>query len=444
MKRIVTFVFLLVVLAACSSNDAAEKPKERITPVETSPITKGDFVVQRKIVGRATTADSSPVISKVPGELASVKVSKGDRVKKGATIAVVDPGDGSNQVELQQLAVEQAQKQLENAQIAKKQAQAGIDNAQEQVKLAKQAVQAKASQSSAAAKAAKEQYQQAKQLAEQTKKLADKGTVPDVLYQQAKSRADQAYAQYQQLQGGQASGGSSSVAQAEAQVDAAQQQLDQADVGVEQAKLQVEQAQVQLDSAKDQTSNQVITAPSSGEVSSLTASKGDYVTNQQPFATIVGLNPMTVTASLTPEQLNLFKKGKKMKVDIDTLKDPLQSEVTYVSSVPDDTGLYPVEATVDNKDEKVKPGMMATFLLPETVVENTIIVPTDAVIEDGDKPYVYKVVDDKAVKVTVKVEESQTDRTAITGDITTKDQVITSGQLTLTDGGKVSVMKEEA
>ncbi|UOQ45377.1 efflux RND transporter periplasmic adaptor subunit [Halobacillus salinarum] len=443
MKRVVTFVFLLAMLAACSSSNNAEEPEERITPVETAPITKGDFVVNREIVGRASTADSSPVVSKVPGEVVSMKVSKGDRVEKGDVIAVVDPGDTNSQVEMQQLSLEQAQKQLENAKLAKQQAQEGIDNAKKQVEVAEQGVQAQASQTEAAAKAAYDQYKQAKDLAEQTKKLVDEGTVPKVLYEQAQSRADQAYAQYKKLKG-QESPPSSTVAQAEAQVDAAQQQLEQAEVGVDQAEIQVEQAQVQLNSAKDQSANQTVTAPSSGEVSTLEAGEGDMVTNQQPFATIVGLNPMTITAMLTPDQLHLFSKGKEMDVDIDTLKDNRKSKVTYVSSVPNDTGLYPVEATVNNDKEKIKPGMMAKFLLPETVVKDTLIVPTDAVIQDGAKPYVYKVVDDKAVKVTVDVQESQTDRTAVTGDITTKDQVITSGQLTLTDGGKVSIMKEEA
>ncbi|KHE68087.1 efflux RND transporter periplasmic adaptor subunit [Halobacillus sp. BBL2006] len=444
MKRISMLLLLVVLLlAACSGDDTDEVKKERVTPVEVEKVVKDDFVIDREIAGRASTADSSPVIARTPGELVTLNVEKGDRVKEGETIGVVDPGNGESQVELQQLAVRQAEKQLENAQITKEQAELGVENAEEQVNLAKDAAQSEKSQSSQAIEAAHAQYEQAQQLADQTKKLVDEGSVPEALYQQAQSRADQAKAQYQQLKGQQPQS-TSAVAQAEAQLNQAEQQLEQAKVGVDQAELQVEQATVQLNQAKEQTANEAVTAPTSGEVSSLSASEGDFVTNQQPFATVVGLNPMTVTASITAEQLPLFEKGEELEVEIDSINQTVSSTIQYVSSVPDDTGLYPVEATVDNGEEKIKPGMMATFLLPEIVVENTWIVPTDAVVEDANEAYVYHVVDKKAVRVDVEIIESQTDRTAIDGDLPADAQVITTGQLTLSDGGKVTIMKEDA
>ena len=267
--------------------------------------------------------------------------------------------------------------------------------------------------------------------------------MPEALAVQAQNRADQAHAQLQQLQGQQPQS-SSAISQAEAQVDQAQQQLNQAQVAVEQAELQVEQANVQLQQAKDQTANKTITAPATGEVSTLSASTGDFVTNQQPFASIVSLNPMTITASITPEQLPLFTKGEELQVEIDSINQTVTSTISYVSSVPDDTGLYPVEATVANAEETIKPGMMSTFILPEIVVENTLIVPTDAVVDNGGESYLYHVVDEKAVRVDVTVIEAQTDLIAIEADLPTTAEVITSGQLTLTDGGQVTIMKEDA
>lgn len=443
MKQMVLLMISALFLVACSDENANEKPKERVTPVEIASVEKDDFVIERKIVGRAATADSSAVISKTPGELVTLKVSKGDRVVEGQTIGVVDPGDGENQIELQKLAVRQAEKQLENARIAEQQAELGLESAKEQVDIAQESVQAQKGQSAQAVQAAQEQYQQAQQLADQAEQLVEEGTVPEAIYDQAQSRADQAYAQYQQLKNQQPQS-SSAVAQAEAQVDQAEQQLKQSQVAVDQAELQVEQANVQLNQAQEQSANQVVTAPSDGEIATLNASEGDFVTNQQPFATIVSLNPMTVTASVTPDQLGLFAKGDELNVEFDTIDETIPATIQYVSSVPDDTGLYPVEATVDNNDEKVKPGMMASFLLPELVVENTWIVPTDAILDQGGETFLYHVVDEKAVKLQVEVVESQSDFTAIDADLPSDSQVITTGQLTLNDGGKVTIMKEDA
>ncbi|MBH0230617.1 efflux RND transporter periplasmic adaptor subunit [Halobacillus yeomjeoni] len=442
MKRIVPLVFMVILLVACSADRSSEEKKERVTPVETALVEKDDFIIERKIVGRAETSQSSAVIPKTPGELVSLKVSKGDRVVEGQTLAVVDPGDGESQIKLQKLAVQQAEKQLENAEIAEQQAELGLENAQEQVDLAEKASQTQSSQSSQAIEAARQQYEQAQALADQTKQLVEEGSVPEAFYEQAQNRADQAQAQYQQLKN-QQKPSSSAVSQAKAQVNQAEQQLKQARVSVEQAQLQVEQAKVQLNQAEDQASNQVITAPSGGEIAALNAGKGDFVTTQQPFATIVTLNPMTVTASVTAEQLSLFEKGEQLEVEVDAIEQTMTSTVQYISSVPDDTGLYPVEAAVDNKEENIKPGMMASFILPELVVEKSWIVPTDAIVEDSGETFLYYVKEDKAVKVEVEVIESQTDKTAIDADLPVDAEVITTGQLTLDDGSKVTIMKED-
>lgn len=444
MKRLSILVFLLFFVTACMQEEASEEVEERITPVNVESVKKEDFVIERKIVARATSADASPVISETPGEIITLNVAKGDRIKEGETLAVVSPGgNAEDQIELQQIAVRQAEKQLENAKISEDQAAQGVESAKEQVELAKQASQSEESQTAHGAEAAKQQYEQAQQLADQTKKLADEGTIPDALFQQAQNRADQAYAQYQQLKGQQPQS-SSAVTQAEAQVDQAQQQLEQARVAVDQAELQVEQANVQLNQAQNQAANEAIPAPSTGEVSTLDAGEGDLVTNQQPFATIVSLDPMTITASVTSEQLSLFNKGDELEIELPSLEEQVTSTVDYVSSVPDDTGLYPVEATVSNNDEKIKPGMMATFLLPENIVKNTLIVPTDSLVEQNDETFVYQVVDEKAVRVDVSILESQTEFTAVSGDLPEGADVITTGQLTLSDGDKVTIMEEDS
>lgn len=447
MKKIIqpAIVALLSIglISGCSNNEEPEEEVERVTPVETAVVEKGDLSIERKIIGRTAPADTSQILPRTPGELVALNVEKGDRVEKGDAIGQVDAQDTQSQVELQENAVQQASKQLENARISRRQAALGVENAKKQVDAAKEAQQARAEQSKGQEQAAYQQYEQAKELADQTKKLADEGTIPEVLYEQAKNRADQAYAQYEQAKN-QTAPSSAEVEQAEAQVDQAEEQLAQAEVGVEQAQLQVEQAQVQLNQAREQNSNNTISAPSSGEITSLDAKVGDMVSNQQPIGAIVALNPMTVEATVTSDQLNLFEKGQEIDVAINGVDEPVTSTVDYVASVPNDTGLYPVEATIENEEEAVKPGTMATFLLPETVVSDTFLVPTEAVVEEGGEAYLYEIVDEVAEKVEVTIVEAQSDLTAVEGDLQAGAEIVTTGQLTLSDGAKVSIIKEDA
>ncbi|MFC7062224.1 efflux RND transporter periplasmic adaptor subunit [Halobacillus seohaensis] len=290
--------------------------------------------------------------------------------------------------------------------------------------------------------AARDQLESAQLIAKQSKELAEEGTIPQSMYEEAQARADQAQKQFNQTsdQGGISS---TAVAESEAQVEQAEQAVAETESAVEQAELGLEQAQIQLANAQEQRENEAVIAPKSGEVASVEFSEGDNVSNQQPFATIVRLNPMTITASVTDQQLSLFEKGKELEVEVSTLEETVTATIDYVPSVPNDTNLYPVEATVNNDEEAIKPGMMASFLLPETVVEDTLIVPTDAVVQQGTESYVYQLVEDEVERIDIEVVEAQSDRTAIRGDLTSGAEVVTSGQLTLTDGAKVEVMKED-
>ncbi|SDJ27890.1 efflux RND transporter periplasmic adaptor subunit [Salimicrobium halophilum] len=229
----------------------------------------------------------------------------------------------------------------------------------------------------------------------------------------------------------------------EAQVSQAEQQLDQAESSVEQARLQVEQAQIQLEQAQDQAAPETITAPRSGIVTSIEGNVGDIATNQQPFMTIVATDPAVITASIPAGQLPLFQENESYRTAMDVLANPNEATVTYVSSVPGDTGLYDVEAEIPNPNNVIKPGMMATLLLPETVVDNTIIIPTEALVQTSEEAYVYKIEEDTAVQVPVSVEASQTEESAVTGDLDEGDRIVTSGQITLTDGATIRVIGED-
>ncbi|MFG6147351.1 efflux RND transporter periplasmic adaptor subunit [Halobacillus sp. B23F22_1] len=444
MKRTLLSLLLITTttLAACNNEDT-EPEEERTTPVEVAEVTQDDFTIERKIAGRAAADEGTPVTPSIAGELVTLNVAKGDRIEQGETIGVVSPPDQGSQVELQEIAVRQAQSQLDDARTQYDQAVEGVETAEDQVEVARQATNSESSQMT---EQAREQYESAQQIADETKKLADEGNVPESIYEEAQNRADQAQSQFNQAsdQGGMSS---SAVAEAEAQVEQAEQAVAQAESAVEQAELGVEQAQIQLEDAREQSENEPVIAQESGEIASVEASEGDQVSNQQPFATIMSLNPMTITASITDEQLSLFEEGQEIEVEIPTLDETVTASIDYVPSVPDDTNLYPVEASVDNAEETIKPGMMASFLLPENVVEDALIVPTNAVVEQSGETYVYLLNEEEeetvVERIDIEVVESQSDRSAITGEVTSEDEVVTSGQLTLTDGAKVEVMKED-
>lgn len=186
---------------------------------------------------------------------------------------------------------------------------------------------------------------------------------------------------------------------------------------------------------------QNIRAPKDGDVVNLKAAEGDSVTNEEPFALIADLATIKLNFTVTADVRKLIAVDKKMTVTIEN--EQYEATITSVSTMPDDTGLYPVEAKVDNEDRAILPGMVAKLSVPEQQIKDAIIVPTAAIIEEDDESFVYMVKDNQASKQAITVVETQSAETAIEGDIQIGDSVIVTGQLTLSDGVQVNVVKGE-
>ncbi|KGX86423.1 efflux RND transporter periplasmic adaptor subunit [Pontibacillus litoralis] len=438
-------LILLVTLSACAEEKSSEQPKEEpVTPVQVMKVKKGDLQVEREVYGRAIPGSQSSIVPKATGELVELTIERGDVVKEGQSIGRVDTGNVQDNVELQQLAVQSAQKQLDGATSQKEAAAQNVTDAKEQLEEAKQATNKQSESNVGSTSELEKLLKTATDNEKEMKQLVESGAVSEKEYNQIVEQVEILTQQLAQAQkAAQASAGQSPVAQAEMAVKQAEQQLDSAKIGVEQAKLQVEQAQTQLEQAKGQLQNGAITSNQSGEVVSLEVKQGDMVSNTQPMATVVDLNPIKVEANVSAEELKLFEEGKKVPVAISSVKDKFKAEITYIPSVTNDSGLYPVEATIANSDEQIKPGMMVTFQLPEVTVKKQLLVPTQAIVEEGGKAYVYVVEEERAKKKPIEIVRSQSRITAVKGDLKKGDPIVTKGQLTLSDDNKVNIMKED-
>lgn len=185
---------------------------------------------------------------------------------------------------------------------------------------------------------------------------------------------------------------------------------------------------------------QSIYAPKAGEIANLNAEAGSIVSDTDPLAVIADFDTLKIQFTVTADELDLFKKEAKHDAVIDGEK--VEAEITSIGKLPDDTGLYPVEATFDNQDGDFVSGVVAKLSVPEKKVKDTIIVPTAAVVNGNGESFVFVVKDDQAVKTNVTIKETQSEQTAIKGEVDKDALIVTSGQTTLTDGSKVNVVKE--
>ncbi|WP_018930760.1 efflux RND transporter periplasmic adaptor subunit [Gracilibacillus lacisalsi] len=190
--------------------------------------------------------------------------------------------------------------------------------------------------------------------------------------------------------------------------------------------------------------NITVEAPADGVISQLEAKEGSMVSNQDPLATIIDLEQLTVQLQVPDVQLDLFEKGKEVTLLLQSAEEEtLEAEIEYVADAANEAGLFPIDLSFDNETTHYKAGVIATVVLEDTVIENSLLIPTAALVEENDDTYVYVVEDDTAKKVEIDVQATQSELTAIQAELNEGDQIITSGQLTLVDGSKISVVEED-
>lgn len=189
------------------------------------------------------------------------------------------------------------------------------------------------------------------------------------------------------------------------------------------------------------TGKQHIYAKETGEIANLEVKPGDIASNEEPLAVIIDLEEISVTLSVTSDVRALFKKEDQREAIIN--EETYEAEVTEISTLPNDTGLYDVEATIKNENTDILPGIIAKIIVPEKRIKKTIILPTEAIIEEIEGTYIYIIKDNEAVKTEITVKETQSTKTAVKGEVSEGDEVVINGQLTLSDGSEVEVVEEE-
>lgn len=182
-----------------------------------------------------------------------------------------------------------------------------------------------------------------------------------------------------------------------------------------------------------------VTSPVDGEIAQFALESGDMVTPDEPLGLIIDTDTMDITLEVTAGERSQFSVDDTLGATIDDVT--YEAVVKRMDSLPNDTGLYDIQLSVDNQDNAIIAGMIAAVEQEETRIEDALIVPTESIIEESDGAFVYVVKDDVARQVTIEIKDMRSDETAIEGELEEGDHVVVNGQLTVTDGSKVEVVK---
>jgi len=104
MRRWLYFLLIIlnvIILSACNNageENNSDKNEQSVTPVETVEVKQGDLTVDKSIYGTVAPAKQTPVMVQQPGEITTLKVENGDKVKKDDHLATIKTAMGSQSI----------------------------------------------------------------------------------------------------------------------------------------------------------------------------------------------------------------------------------------------------------------------------------------------------------------------------------------------------------
>jgi HlyD family secretion protein len=214
------------------------------------------------------------------------------------------------------------------------------------------------------------------------------------------------------------------------------------------AKVQAQgaEAQAAYDAAEDALRKSSVRAPFDGIVYALPVKQGGYVQTGDLLLQEGDLSKMLVRTFVDEPDIGRLSPGQKIEVTWDAL--PNRTWTGSVSTVPSTVKLRgarnvgEVTCTVDNHDLRLLPNVNVGVTIITAEHSGVLTVLREAVRNDGDKPYVYQVVDGELKRRVVEVSLQNLTRVEIDGGLPENAVVALSStdSKPLTDGAKVKVV----
>lgn len=208
---------------------------------------------------------------------------------------------------------------------------------------------------------------------------------------------------------------------------------------VDKAEANVKIYQAQTESAQATLEKRYIRAPFDGFAGIRTVSSGEYVNAGTELLVFVDSKKLKLDFSLPESAVNAVKVGQKLTVKVDVANVQAEGQVVAISPRLDSkTRSFAVRAVVDNADGQLKPGLFAKVKLEVSSQSDAIVVPEQALIPQGNRYFVMKVVDGLVAMAPVSLGQRQRGTVQITEGVNANDVVITAGQIKLRPGAPVT------
>jgi membrane fusion protein, multidrug efflux system len=216
------------------------------------------------------------------------------------------------------------------------------------------------------------------------------------------------------------------------------------------AEAQQKATEAQVGDTRAAIARKTIHAPFNGLLGIRQVSLGQYLAAGQAIVSLQSLSPIYVNFGVPQQETPRVIPGHGVRLTNDNLPGmEFTGKITALDSVINEqTRNIQVQATVTNKDNKLRPGMFVQVELPLGQPRKVISLPASAINYAPYGDSVYIVTDMKDPKgnsyrgvrqQVVKIEGSRGDQVAVVSGLNPGDEVVSSGVFRLRNGAPIQI-----
>jgi selenocysteine lyase/cysteine desulfurase/multidrug efflux pump subunit AcrA (membrane-fusion protein) len=372
--------------------------------VSTQTITERAVAGTQTLTGTVEPVEVVTTTSRVVGQIISLPVKEGDRVKKGQVLAKIDVKDlnaqqnqstaaitqaiaGENQVSAQ---LNQAQAQLRNSIAEKQSVQVELTNAQ---------------------------------LTQKRRMMLQKeGAIGQDSLDEANTQVAVLKSQLQQATSG--------IAQAQAGIARSRAAQAQARAQVKEAEASKSQVAANLDYG-------MVTAPFNGVVTRKHTEVGAMAGTGQPIVTMENTSKQRFSVDVPESSLSQVKRGNLVPIRIDSINQVVNGKVDRLNPAANaNSHSFNVKIALPTNPTLMS-GMFGRLTISGTPRQG-IRIPSSALIRRGQLEGVYVMSNNQAILRWVKTGKTQNDTVEVVSGLASGDRIINSNLSQLKDGQLVS------
>ncbi len=184
-----------------------------------------------------------------------------------------------------------------------------------------------------------------------------------------------------------------------------------------------------------------IKAPFSGHIASKSQGleKGSLLAAGAVVARIVNISKLKAQFQLGEMEIPLVEKGMEVELNIPaTGNGAITGRITAVSPASDpQSGAFPIEVEFENREEKIKAGMLANITIKSAKQDKALVVPFSALFEKDNKKALFIEEKGKVAVRFVKTGRIRGNLVEVLSGVGENENLITSGTTVLSGGDPV-------